>query len=323
LNPATDLQTGRSGRRSRGISLRDPKLDPNQCLINPKSLLIGQFEKTAPGAFAMGYTEKNYQCQEKRRKFPFLLVLIVFGVCSSIKAQTPPSQAAAAGYKTLVFDDEFNSPDTVSPNGSGNYNWYLTNIYGLPALPASGYSIQDGYLEIKTDASGFSYGMATVDAENTVQAWQHGYFEASILFCSTCSQGHGWPSFWSSSIELATHQISESAPAGELDFFEYYVSGGYRAYLTTVHQASGTTKGVQNPNNVPTVPSGTNYGTWHIYGCLWTPNEVRWYFDNNLVETVKTGPGTPYTALEQEKMFLILGSGVNWPMYVDYVHVWQ
>jgi beta-glucanase (GH16 family) len=323
LNPATDLQGGRSGRRSRGISLRAPKLDVNQCLINPEKPTIAPFEEIAPGAFAMGYTKKNHRCQEERMKLPFLLVLIVLSMCSSLNAQTPPSQAAAAGYQHLVFDDEFNSPNTVSPDGSGNYNWYLTSIYGSPALPASGYSIQNGYLEIKTDASGYSYGMATVDPENTVQAWQHGYFEARILFCSTCSQGHGWPSFWSASIERATGQIPESAPSAELDVFEYYVSGGYRYYLTTVHQASGMAKGVQNLNNVPTVPSGTNYGAWHIYGCLWTTNEVRWYFDNNLVETVKTGPGTPYTALEQEKMFLILGTGLNWPTYVDYVHVWQ
>jgi beta-glucanase (GH16 family) len=114
-----------------------------------------------------------------------------------------------------------------------------------------------------------------------------------------------------------------SAATGELDFFEYWVGDGFAGYLTTVHQTSGTSKGQQNPNNVPTVPAGTNYGDWHIFGCLWTPNEVRWYLDNNLVTTVETGPGTPYTAVEQQKMFLILGTGVNWPMYVDYVHVWQ
>jgi beta-glucanase (GH16 family) len=255
-------------------------------------------------------------------KFAGLLVLVALSVCSSL-AQTPPPQASAAGYTHLAFDDEFNSPDTISPNGTGNYNWYATNIYGSPSLPPSGYSVQNGYLEINTDASGYSYGLATVSPQNTVQAWQHGYFEASILFCSYCSQGEGWPSFWSSSIERATGQIPLSGPSGELDFFEYYVGGGNALYLTTVHQASGSSNGQQNANNWPTVPAGTNYGNWHTYGCLWTPNEVRWYFDNNLVTTVQTGPGTPFTAVEQEHMFLMLGTGRNWPMYVDFVHVWQ
>ena len=255
-------------------------------------------------------------------KISGLLALLIFSVCSCL-AQTPPPQASASGYTHLAFDDEFNSPNTISPDGTGNYNWYRTNIFGSPALPASGYSVQNGYLEINTDTSGYSYGLATVSPQNTVQAWQHGYFEARILFCSSCSQGQGWPSFWSTSIERATGQIPMSAPVGELDFFEYYVGGGYQAYLTTVHQSTGTSKGQQNGNNAPTMPQNTYYGDWHTYGCLWTPNEVRWYFDNNLVTTVQTGPYTPYTAVEQEKMFLILGTGVKWPMYVDYVHVWQ
>jgi hypothetical protein len=50
---------------------------------------------------------------------------------------------------------------------------------------------------------------------------------------------------------------------------------------------------------------------------------VQWYFDNQLVTTVATGPGTPFTALEKNKMFLVLGTGTWWPIYVDYVHVWQ
>ena len=123
-------------------------------------------------------------------KFAGLLVLVALSVCSSL-AQTPPPQASAAGYTKLAFDDEFNSPDTISPDGTGNYNWYATNIYGSPSLSSSGYSVQNGYLEINSDPSGYSWGLATVGPHNTAQAWQHGYFEASILFCYYCSQGRG------------------------------------------------------------------------------------------------------------------------------------
>jgi beta-glucanase (GH16 family) len=256
-------------------------------------------------------------------KSRYLLALTVLSMCFSLNAQTAPSQASAAGYKHLAFHDEFDSTDTISPDGTGNYNWYRTNIYGSPSLPADGYSIHDGVLEIKTDASGYAYGLATVSPENTVQTWQHGYFEARVRFCSTCSQGEGWPSFWSSSIEHATGQIPEGDPSAELDIFEYYVSGKTRAYLTTVHQTLGDSKGLQNSNNVPKVSKSEGYAEWHIFGCLWTPNEVRWYFDNKLVTTVKTGPGTIFTALEQSNMFLVLGAGEKWPMYVDYVRVWK
>jgi beta-glucanase (GH16 family) len=255
----------------------------------------------------------------KRLMLTLLAVLIV----PSAIAQTAPPQAVAAGYTNLVFDDEFNSPDSVSPDGTGNYNWYTTN-FNSPSLslPSSGYSIQNGYLEINTDISGYGDGLQTADPYNTTRAWQHGYFEANFLFCSYCSQGSGWPTFWSYSLEQATGQLPQGSPFPELDFMEYYTQGSRSWYLTTVHQWQNGTK-VDNSNNVPRVPANTNFGTWHKFGCLWTPNLVRWYFDDKLVTTVQTGPGTPFTALEQSRMFLVLGAGVNWPMYVDYVHVWQ
>jgi hypothetical protein len=39
--------------------------------------------------------------------------------------------------------------------------------------------------------------------------------------------------------------------------------------------------------------------------------------------TIATGPGTYFTALEEDQTFLILGTGENWPTTFDYVHVWQ
>jgi len=257
-----------------------------------------------------------------------MLALIALLTLPSAMCQTAPPQAVAVGYTNLVFDDEFNSPNTVSPDGTGNYNWYLTNFIDPSlSLPAGGYSIQDGFLGIYTDASGYGDGLQTADPLNTTGAWQHGYFEASILFCQFCSIGgsSSWPAFWSASLEQATGQNPVGSPYAELDFMEYYTQGGQSDYITTVHQFVNTNPSTQdqNLNNLPTIPAGTDFGTWHTYGCLWTPNLVRWYFDNQLVTTVATGPGTPFTALEQSKMFLILGTGQYWPMFVDFVHVWQ
>ena len=256
-----------------------------------------------------------------------MLVMFASLTLSTALAQTPPPQAVAAGYTKLVFDDEFNSPDTVSPDGTGNYNWYRTNFFNPSlSLSASDYSIQDGYLTIYTDNSGYGDDLQTAVPQNTTGAWTHGYFEASILFCQYCSAGGtSWPAFWSYSLNYATGQVPVGNPYAELDFMEYYTQGSQSNYITTVHQWMNTNPStqVQNVNNLPAIPASTNFGTWHTYGCLWTPNQVRWYFDNQLVTTVATGPGTPFTALEQNKMFLVLGTGTWWPIYVDYVHVWQ
>ena len=62
-----------------------------------------------------------------------MLLLFVSLASSTAFGQTPPSQAVAAGYTNLTFDDEFNSPNTVSPDGTGNYNWYRTNFI-IPVL---------------------------------------------------------------------------------------------------------------------------------------------------------------------------------------------
>jgi beta-glucanase (GH16 family) len=239
-----------------------------------------------------------------------------------------PQQASAAGYNTLVFGDEFNSAATISPDGSGSYNWYTTNFYSHSAtLPTSGYKVSNGYLTILTDASGYSAGIATADPTNSSGVWQHGYFEARIRFNPAGNRGSAWPAFWSYSIEGASGLVPIGSYFSELDFMECYPTGSACTYITTVHQwqntDSGDTSVAQNSNNDPAVPAGTDFRQWHIYGCLWTPSQVQWYLDNKLVTTVPTGPGTSFTALEQDHMFLVLGAGKNWPMDVDYVHVWQ
>jgi len=258
----------------------------------------------------------------------FALGLMLFASANAVGQPVPPAQARAAGLTDLVFDDEFTTTSTISPNGTGSYNWYATNFFSASAtLPPSGYSVQDGYLTIKTDASGYGDGLATAAPGHTTQAWQHGYFEASIRFNPAGNEGSSWPAFWSWSIEDATGQDESNGtrgPYAELDFMEAYpVAPREVAVITTIHQWFDSVSIDTNSNNVPTIPKGTNFDQFHVYGCLWTPNQVVWYFDNKPVTTVQTGPGTPFTAIEQEHMFVILGTGKNWPINVDYVHVWQ
>jgi beta-glucanase (GH16 family) len=258
----------------------------------------------------------------------FALGLMSFASANGLGQPNPPTQATAAGMTDLSFDDEFTTSSTISPNGSGSYNWYATNFFNASAtLPASGYSVQNGYLTIKTDDSGYSDGLATAAPGHTAQAWQHGYFEASIRFNPAGNEGSAWPAFWSWSIEDATGQDNSNGtrgPYGELDFMEAYpIRPKQIAIATTIHQWLNGYSVSQNSNNGPSIPAGTNFSQFHIYGCLWTPDKVVWYFDNKPVTTVLTGPGTPFTAIEQEHMFIILGAGRNWPMDVDYVHVWQ
>jgi beta-glucanase (GH16 family) len=244
----------------------------------------------------------------------------------------PPAQASAAGFKTLVFDDEFNSTNTISPNNSGTYNWYTYNPYTASSeLNSNDVQVSNGCLTILTDLSGYSDGLSTIDSTSSKTGiFQHGYFEARMQSYPAGWTAGAWPAFWSYSIEA----LQGKSPFAELDFLEAYPGGLGGAtqgangvtLLTTVHQwttINGTNVSVQQPNVVPTLPVGFNYDAYHIYGCLWTTNNVTWYIDNQPVMTVKTGPGTNFSALEQDHMYLVLGTGTNWPVSYDYVHVWH
>ena len=237
---------------------------------------------------------------------------------------TAPSQAVAAGFSTLAFADEFNSADTISVNNASGYKWYPLNFFNPQAsLPTSSYSVGNGCLIILSDASGYSDGLATASPTNTLGAFQYGYFEARIQFNPKGSEGSAWPAFWSYALEATQGE----SPFAELDFMEAYPQGTSGAtVLTTVHQwttVNGTNKSVQQANDVPTLPAGTNLTQFHIYGCLWTRTSITWYLDNKPLMTQAVGPGTPFTALGEDHMFVILGTGKQWPMTVDYVHVWQ
>ncbi len=250
--------------------------------------------------------------------------------CSGAGSAPPsasPSQAAAAGFNHLALDDEFNSTGNISPDGSGSFTWYTTNFFSASAtLPNSGYSSTNGCLTILTDVSGYSDAIATADPSNTTVVFQHGYFEARMRFNPEGSQGGAWPAFWSYALEGIDEGAANFA---ELDFVEAYPTGAAGAtILTTVHEwttSSGGNTSVQQPNDVPTLPAGFDYNAFHIYGCLWSTNQVTWYIDNQPVMTVATGPGTNFPSLEKDHMVVpeFSARGKNWPMDVDWVHIWQ
>jgi beta-glucanase (GH16 family) len=249
---------------------------------------------------------------------------------TQIPPSMPPAQAAVAGFSKLVFDDEFNSTRTISPDNSGNYNWYTFNPFSSSfQLPLSALAFKNGCLTITNDLSGFSYGLGTIKSNNsTAGTFQHGYFEARMQFNPSGSQGGSWPAFWSNAIE----DLEGKNPYDELDFVEAYTGDlGLQGdsdvtLVTTLHQfavENGGTVSVQQPNDIPVLPTGFNYSAFHIYGCLWSTNSVTWYIDNKPVMTVATGPGTSFDALEQDHLYLVLGTGANWPVAFDYVRVWH
>jgi beta-glucanase (GH16 family) len=256
---------------------------------------------------------------------------VLNGVCSVATGNTPPPQAAAAGFTHLVFSDYFTSANTISPDGSGTKNWYA-NSPNSPTVPPSAYSVANGVLTLKSDTSGYGSDLATATAAHPANSWQHGYFETSMQFDPNGYQdaSGGWPAFWTWSMEavLGTIPAASNGHSPELDIMEAWPHqkdsppGTGVTIITTLHEWHGNSND-GNSNNTPTLPAGTNLSQYHTYGCLWTTNKVVWYFDNQAVTTLVVGPGTLWPSLEQQHLFLILGTGHNWPVNYKFVNVWQ
>lgn len=277
---------------------------------------------------------------------------------------TPPPQSLGAGFKTLVFNDDFTNPATVATAQyqSSGANWYFAQRNGKPASPSewsvlpntaaaaiangntgggNNASPNGGVLEIRTGAfpnenlitlPGWALNKSGAVLPPMGQGhWQHGYFEAYIQFVPNANPAAlfsqtGWVAWFGWAAEcLASYGFGSSSLNGanpsELDFLESFghaewssagnqdAPGQWEATLInhSTNWADGFAGGILSDSN------------WHTYGCLWVPGTISIYFDNALVGSVSTSK----TALDTQSLFMTLGTGPNWPMYVDWVRVWQ
>ena len=282
--------------------------------------------------------------------------------CVSTSQGGAPGPAAGAGFNTLVFEDDFTTTDTIAPSMStaSGYKWYWSfdaNEQSWTVQPtATAASISNGNIGggnnaspqggiltlsgpgapndelITVPGSSLNNGSAVLPAEGD-GCWSHAYFEAYIQFKidgnASTDPSNGWPAFWSFSVQgLHGYGFGSSslnaANYSEIDFMESYGTifneqpGNWTA---TMHQwpandsSDGDTQ--QTDNN------------WHTYGCLWTSTgdgtgEVQFYFDGvQADQTIEVGTNQTQFSLEGMYQFIVLGTGQNWDMNVDWVRVWQ
>jgi hypothetical protein len=167
-----------------------------------------------------------------------------------------PSNPAASGY-ALVFDDEFNSPNTIDINNTEapGYNWYPGNFFGS-ATPASMIQVANGALTLLSSNNNISLGLSTAGPANNAdgfvgQAFGGGaYYEARVKFnpANVNPSTTNWPSFWAYAIEVLLNNSRWNAQwpgqaAGynhfvEDDFFEYDL-GTTGAYNGAIHDWYG------------------------------------------------------------------------------------
>ena len=145
----------------------------------------------------------------------------------------------------------------------------------------------------------------------------------------------------------------------ELDFFEYdiWTSKPKNDYDGAIHewygiykascpghnfcQASNGGHGINGPTNIIATPMATDFRKDHKFGFLWvpatktSPGYAQYYFDGvattdkvtwNLYEGQPPPPGVvPWTfgVMDSEHFALIVGTGIDQPVTVSSVRVWQ
>ncbi|MBC7330572.1 glycoside hydrolase family 97 catalytic domain-containing protein [bacterium] len=266
----------------------------------------------------------------------------IVNVIEIISDERLPPPAEKAGYTKLVFWDDFNSIDTIDIKATGapGYKWYIDLPWGFPPTSAERIKVQNSMLKI--DAGRWNWGISSYSVKGkTGRVFRFGYFEAKIRFDQALAEkSSGWPSFWSLSLE---HCFGDPTHWNELDFFEAFHAPYQKydgAFYGTIHDCAQDSKiHYQNSNNRVEVP-GINWNEWHIIGCLWQPGCVIWFLDNKpliiqryspdslpdppqVSGTSSQAPMGTFSIIDKQRNLIILGSGENWPLYVDWVRVYQ
>ena len=204
------------------------------------------------------------------------------------------------GYQ-LVWADEFN-------HGSLDTNqWdYRTDSKMWSTQLPRNVAVRDGHLILavkKEDAAGKHYTGAGVISK---AAFKYGYYESRFKV----PPGAGWhTSFW-----MMKHNgqggTGPTASAQELDVCEND-SVNLRRYGVNVHKWNPPPHVAMGGTSVATPDLSAGF---HVFGCEFTPETVKYYFDGRLVRTVAV---TNFVHSEQHIWLTTIASNLGGTKAVD------
>lgn len=231
------------------------------------------------------------------------------------KKITPPEIAQELGMTQLVFEDDFDSLDTIDINATGKegYKWYVRRPYKAITLTTEDFSIKDSVLSLHENNSLYNYGLATVDGHNGVgYTFNKGVleFRARVPYYdqemrSQKLPGGGGPAIWSFPREKIYEYEGNYAPHWvETDWMEYwgdldiFPEGHYSITLHETIRAKDE-NGVVIKDERQSVQShslgaersqhGFHDALWHTMTFLWEDDLFVGYFDGKEVLRMEYG----------------------------------
>lgn len=275
---------------------------------------------------------------------------------------TLASPASFVGYNDNTFSSTFNNDIDIKETYTSGFKWYVWNLFSTNANPANIVPMSGGGVTLAGDTTGPNgqiVSAAQLPGNNFVgTAFGGGFYAEAVLHFDPAqvnSGTQGWPSWWSlvSEVSLTNTGQWPGQTAGyvhgvEADFMEYERPVQNTSYGVAMHDDYGVPGVTCSPglchvdSNVSmTLAPAPTFTNDHKYGFLWVPatattnGYAKFFFDNLQVGTTitwnqytnqsPTPSGQPWLfgVLDQQHLFLILGTGPSQPMVVQSVNVWQ
>lgn len=226
-----------------------------------------------------------------------------------------PEIAKKHGMTQLVFEDDFDSPDTIDLNATGEagYKWYVRRPYRSTTMTAEDITIENSILTLHEHNSLYNYGLATVDGHNGVgYTFNKGVLEFRCRIPhfdqdkrNGREYGCGVPAIWSFPREKIYEYDGNYAPQWvETDWMEYwgdldkFPEGHYSITLHEVIRAKDENGVVIKDEKVAIQKHSLGYqrnqhgfhdGLWHTMTFLWEDDLFVGYFDGKEVLRMEYG----------------------------------
>ncbi len=264
-----------------------------------------------------------------------LLVLVAVAVLGTLSV---PAQEAPRGWQ-LVWQDEFNNEQLdyakweceVNAFGGGNNELQIYTDRRDNVRVENGTLILEAH-KARTDIQGTvrDYSSGRVRSKHRGD-WKFGRFE----FRAKLPKGQGvWPAIW---MLPTDDHYGTWAASGEIDIVEFKGQEPNRIW-GTLHYG-GTWPNNKHTSGIFTSPKVDYTEDFHLYALEWEEGEIRWYVDNELVQTQKewSSTGAKFPAPFDQRFYLVMnvaigggfvgpvGDSTTFPqrMEVDYVRVYK
>lgn len=263
-----------------------------------------------------------------------ILAVVVMSAAFGVGGSPEPSQADSKAPFKLVWEEKFEG-DTLddskwlivdNPSGiNSELQYYAPDMV----------KVEDGKLILTSEKRTYR-GRSYVSGEvMTKDKFVQLYGKWEIVAQVPGTQGI-WPAIW-----LLHEKCSGYAPCAgywppELDIMEHLGHEPNIYYASTHHGKKYRGRWPDNTSDTTPYTAKTDLTkAFHTYGIEWTPTQVRWYFDGELVKT--WDECKEYKCIADEPMYLILNTAVGgqWPgnpdkttvfpqsFVIDSVTVWE